>query len=93
VEPAADDSLSYGKAPETDSAITPLPSPPMVVSEDSVPGDLANVPPPNDVDSAVGSGDDRFNSLAEVAIMPPPIAGDPWAPLTESHSTDDGGVA
>ncbi len=71
----------------------PLTMPPrLVVSEDSVADDLATAPPPSETDSG-REGNDRFDSLAEVAIMPPPIAGDPWAPIAESNGTDDDGVA
>ena len=33
------------------------------------------------------------DGLAEVAIMPPPIADDPWTPTAEPSSADDNGVA
>jgi hypothetical protein len=54
-------------------------------------------PPPPGVEPAVGDGDRKFQSLAEVAIMPPPIAGDPWAtapaPTAETNGSGDHGVA
>jgi hypothetical protein len=90
-EPEADPAPSYGVPSDSQPDLTPLPSStPMVVSEDSLPDPLASVPSPRGSDSEVGSGGDGLDSLAEVAIMPPPIAGDPWAPIAEPNGTDDG---
>lgn len=63
----------------------------LVVSEDSV-EELIATPPPEPEPTLIGN-EDRFESLAEVAIMPPPIAGDPWAPVAEPSGTDTDGVA
>jgi hypothetical protein len=38
------------------------------------------------VDQA-GAGEHGLGRLAEVAIMPPPIAGDPWSPVVEASLT------
>ena len=43
-------------------------------------------PPPPTLDPAVNAG--AFSSLAEVAIMPPPIAGDPWAAADSNGSVN-----
>ncbi len=70
--------------------IASLPSPPDLGHRDS--GDserLASSPPPPDMATAVGGRD----GLAEVAIMPPPIADDPWTPNVEPSGADDNGVA
>ena len=68
-------------------------SPPMIEPDESAPDDLAAVPPPVEWDSTVSGGGDRLESLADVAMMPPPIAGDPWAPISESNGMDNDGVA
>ena len=39
------------------------------------------------------SADDRQTGLAEVAVMPPPIAHDPWTTSVDTTSTSDNGVA
>jgi Domain of unknown function (DUF4388) len=70
---------------------SPISPTPLIVSEDSV-EELVAVPPPETEPAVVGN-DDRFESLAEVAIMPPPIAGDPLAPVAEPSGTDTDGVA
>jgi len=79
-------------ASEPSASSLPL-SPSMIESDDSVTDDLASVPPPSEWDSTVNIGSDRLEILADVAMMPPPIAGDPWAPISESDGTDDDGVA
>ncbi len=67
--------------------VTALPSPPRRLRRcvgggrctDSSPG----------AEPAVGNGDRTdSSSLAEVAIMPPPIAGDPWAPDRADAGSD-----
>jgi hypothetical protein len=76
------------------SVISTLPpSPPSGEAEESRIEDLATVLPPPGQDSTVGGDDDGFSGLAEVAMMPPPIAGDPWTPTTESDASSDNGVA
>jgi hypothetical protein len=76
------------------SVISTLPAPaPSGGAEESRMEDLAIALPPPGQDAAVGGGDDGFSGLAEVAMMPPPIAGDPWTPTTESDASSDNGVA
>ncbi len=75
-----------------DVATSAAPSPLMIVSADSLADDLGCVPPPSEPDPEIGEGD-RFESLAEVAIMPPPIAGDPWAPVAAPDETGGDGMA
>ncbi len=64
-----------------------LAPPPMGFSEERA-EDLAP-PPPRGLEGVVNA-DDRFGNLAEVAIMPPPIAGDPWAATAETSSSTNG---
>jgi Domain of unknown function (DUF4388) len=79
---------------DTGSVISALPTPPPSGGvEESPMEDLAAALPPTDLDSAVDGGEDGFSGLAEVAMMPPPIAGDPWTPTTESDASSDNGVA
>ena len=85
---------------DIESAITSLPSTePITLSGETPSDELGIVTPPLAADAPVASGDDRFNTLAEVTIMPPPIAADPWALSVESNkhgdgaSTDEDGVA
>jgi hypothetical protein len=72
--------------------ISTLPSPPDLNHTD--PGDderLNSPPPPPDRATTVADG--GRDGLAQVAIMPPPIADDPWTPSAEPSSADDNGVA
>jgi hypothetical protein len=57
--------------------------------------DLVGVlpPPPSPVSEAVGLTEEDPSTLAEVTMMPPPIAGDPWASDFTSTATEDNGVA
>ncbi len=71
---------------QDDGAVTTLPSPPVAGFADDRADDRTPPPPPG-LDTAVGAGNDRFGSLAEVAIMPPPIAGDPWAATVEANGS------
>ena len=66
---------------------TRLPPPQMDVPDG---GDEVAPPPPPGLDPVLNSSEDRFGSLAEVAIMPPPIAGDPWAPPAEANGSANG---
>ncbi len=50
-------------------------------------------PPPSPVSEAVGPPEEDPSALAEVTMMPPPIAGDPWAPDFTSTAAEDNGVA
>lgn len=52
--------------------------------------ELLTVPPPPTADLG---RDEHTGALAEVAMMPPPIVGDPWTPLPEVQPSDDHGVA
>ncbi len=82
-QPSAGSGRSYG------ATSGPGPAP---VAEGFGTDDLA----PVSASPGVGSAGDRsepFDGLAEVTIMPPPIAGDPWAPTTPSTDSDDNGAA
>jgi len=51
-------------------------------------------PPPSPVSEAVGLiTEEDPSTLAEVTMMPPPIAGDPWASDFTSTAAEDNGVA
>jgi hypothetical protein len=96
----ADDPVDRVGAPgagfpgDNGSVISTLPTPPPSTgAEESRMEDLAAVLPPPGPDAADGGDDDGFSGLAEVAMMPPPIAGDPWTPTTESDASSDNGVA
>jgi hypothetical protein len=67
-------------------------SPSLVTSTDSVSADLGSVPPPHQEDGETGDGTGATR-LAEVTIMPPPIAVDPWAPLAVPTEAEGDGVA
>ncbi len=47
-------------------------------------------PPPLDGEPAAAPAEEHQDGLAEVAIMPPPIAGDPWTPITEPQDSGNG---
>jgi hypothetical protein len=87
------DPPSVGTPGDNGSAISTLPSPSLNDTADTDTADLAAVPSPLGSDSAVAGTDDGFNGLAEVAMMPPPIAGDPWTSNLDSETTRDNGVA
>ncbi len=73
----------------TDEAIV-LPVPPASSDEATV---AAVVPPPPDPEPVAVAAEDRSGNLAEVTVMPPPIADDPWAPVSESSAPKDDGAA
>ncbi len=50
-------------------------------------------PPPPGAGSSAPDRGEPFGGLAEVAMMPPPIAGDPWGPSTTPADGDDDGAA
>ena len=49
--------------------------------------------PPVEVDASDTVTGETFGGLAEVAMMPPPIAGDPWAPKASPSTSEDDGAA
>jgi hypothetical protein len=69
------------------SPLVNVPAPPPPVGYEDRIEDLAPPPPPG-LEPAVNGTEGRFGSLAEVAIMPPPIAGDPWAAAAESNGSN-----
>jgi Domain of unknown function (DUF4388) len=80
---------------DADSEISSLPAPPVPpipapsVADDV---DLGGTPPPPP--ESVTDGDDGHqDGLAQVTIMPPPIADDPWSPSVDSSTTGSNGVA
>lgn len=68
--------------------VTAFPAPPFGAPHEDEAGTADGVPPPPNTESTAASHEDGRDGLAEVAIMPPPIAGDPWTPVAESHDTD-----
>ena len=84
--------LSFPSLVDGGAEISSLPSPPDL--DHTGPDDserLASSPPPPDMATTVADG--GRDGLAQVAIMPPPIADDPWTPSAERSSADDNGVA
>jgi hypothetical protein len=68
----------------------PTPPVPTVVVTDSA--DLTEtLPPPPEAVAETGDGPE--DGLAQVTIMPPPIADDPWSPTVDSGTTGSNGVA
>ena len=57
------------------------------------PTDAPVVPPPPGVEPVAVGAEEHLANLAEVTAMPPPIAEDPWAPVSEVASPNDGGAA
>jgi Domain of unknown function (DUF4388) len=80
-------------------AFAVIPSdPPVAVAQAPVEAGLGDddpvlVPAPPVGEVPAGETDEQPGNLAEVAIMPPPIAEDPWTPVTQSAGTADNGVA
>ena len=73
------------------AASTPAPPPSLVTATDSVADDLGSVPPPQPENGE--TEDTGATKLAEVTIMPPPIAADPWAPVVVPTEAEGDGVA
>ncbi len=86
--PAYDFSSSNGSTLGT--LPPPAPTPPESSGTDETP---TVPPPPLAMDPSAASGDKTYGSLAEVAMMPPPIADDPWAHTTKTNGSDDSGAA
>ncbi len=87
----ADDAPQRPVAVVTDlDPATALPNPPFGSPRDDETGSADGVPPPPGTESPAASHEDGQDGLAEVTIMPPPIAGDPWTPVSESHDTGNG---
>ena len=80
---------------EADTDISSLPAPPVPpVPTSAVAGDIdLAVAPPPPPESVTDTGDGRQEELAQVTVMPPPIADDPWSPSADSGSTGSNGVA
>ncbi len=80
--------------PTPDADVHSLPDPPTapVPMADVIDGaNVAAPPPPPEVATEQGDGQD--DGLAQVTIMPPPIADDPWSPTVDSGTTGSNGVA
>jgi hypothetical protein len=76
------------------SGIASLPDPPETAAGDPSPDHPSTfLPPPSGSDDAEAGDAGRFSTLAEVAMMPPPIANDPWTPSAGVNGTEDNGVA
>ncbi len=59
------------------ASMAPAPSP--ATADAPLTGEVPITPPLGGASPAVGAVDERSGDAAEVAVMPPPIAGDPWA--------------
>jgi hypothetical protein len=83
---------SFGhSANGTSDEATIIPAPPGA-SGDGHDAPVVPPPPPGAEPVAVGA-EDRSGTLAEVTAMPPPIADDPWTPVTEATTPKDDGAA
>jgi Domain of unknown function (DUF4388) len=71
-------------------ATTTIPDPPGSTDEAT---DAPVVPPPPVAEPMAVGAEERSGGLAEVTVMPPPIAEDPWTPVSEPAAPDDGGAA
>ncbi len=87
--PGLETDTSFTAAVDHGADLTALPAPPAPphsgVDELEL---LSSTPPPPEA-----AGDGRPEGLAEVAVMPPPIADDPWAPSLDTSAISDNGVA
>jgi hypothetical protein len=90
--------LSAESVIHTDGDVSSLPAPPAppvppmtapAMAEDT---DLGGAPPPPP-ESLTDAVEGQPDGLAQVTIMPPPIADDPWTPSVESGTTGGNGVA
>ncbi len=78
-----------GGAPAPESGTSPgLPADPVIPPQDTTLGDASD-----SVERPSGSPPDQPAGLAEVAILPPPITVDPWAPPTDIEGAAGNGVA
>jgi hypothetical protein len=93
VEAGTDAPAPFSLSGADDGPVASLTEEPAPASEAPRTGEVPIVPPLHGESSAVGYHDDPSNSLAEVAIMPPPIAADPWAPSAEVEGSENNGVA
>ena len=91
--PADDAPAPFSLSGADDSPVAALPDETAPAAEAPRTGEVPIVPPLHGESSAVGYHDDPSSSLAEVAVMPPPIAADPWTPSAEADSTENNGVA
>jgi hypothetical protein len=91
-DPATTPPMETGVGHATD--ITALPAPPEGDRlEEWYPPVIEQVPPTTPATVVVGQSDDRSDSLAGVAFMPPPVTSDPWAPPADSGGSSQNGVA
>ncbi len=79
---------------DAEADVHSLPDPPTspVPTADTVEGANVAAPPPPP-DAATETGEGQEDGLAQVTIMPPPIADDPWSPTVDSGTTGSNGVA
>jgi hypothetical protein len=89
--PTADEATPTSAVPSPSATDITEVSPPISgLIEEVGADDLANLPPPGDPVPAGGDLDDRFRSLAQVAMMPPPINADPWSSTAEPEANHSG---
>jgi hypothetical protein len=83
-----------GSAPVDSAEVAPDEASEPSVGDQSHENLLGVLPPaPSPVSEAVGPIEEDPSALAEVTMMPPPIAGDPWASDFTSTAAEDNGVA
>ncbi len=88
------DGPADGTAPVNSTEVTPADVSVPPVGDQSHENLLGVLPPPpSPVSEAVGPVEEDPSTLAEVTMMPPPIAGDPWASDFTSTAAEDNGVA
>jgi len=89
--PTADEATPTSAVPSPSATDITEVSPPISgLIEEVGADDLANLAPPGDPVPAGGDLDDRFRSLAQVAMMPPPINADPWSSTAEPEANHSG---
>ena len=94
VPPADDDPApTYDFSSGNGSALGTVPPPAPTPPSPPTPTSSPPFPRRRGLDTSAASGDKPYGSLAEVAMMPPPIADDPWAHTTKSNGSDDNGAA
>jgi hypothetical protein len=81
---------------DADTEVPSLPDPPVppvpAAVETGATDDMVEaLPPPPEAMAEVIDGQE--DGLAQVSIMPPPIADDPWSPTVDSATTGSNGVA
>jgi Domain of unknown function (DUF4388) len=84
--------LTFESSVDRGADLASLPAPPDLTGSTVDDVELvSSSPPPPEGESP--AEDAQRETLAEVAVMPPPIADDPWAPTVDTTAASDNGVA